>query len=69
MLIKSKKIRGNDKPYTSQKIRKEIVIRSRLKNKGIKTKLPENLRLYKTQRNKVFALISRAGNNGRSAVK
>ena len=55
--IKSKKIRGNDKPYMSQKIRKEIMIRSRLKNKAIKTKLPENYRLYKIQRNKVLALI------------
>ena len=54
--IKQRVIRGNDKPFVSNKMRKEIMLRSRLKGIANKSKLPEDYSRYKVQRNKVVAL-------------
>ena len=53
---KTKKIRGNNKPYVSNEMRKEIMLRSRLKRKANKSQLPEDILQYKSQRNRVVTL-------------
>ena len=54
--IKQRVIKCNDKPFVSNKMRKEIMLRSRLKGIANKSKLPEDYSRYKVQRNKVVAL-------------
>ena len=54
--IKQAKVRGNTKPHINKTIRKEIMKRSRLKNKANKSQKEEDKRLYKIQRNKVTKL-------------
>ena len=54
--IKVKKIRGNDKPFVSNEMRKEIMMRSHLKNIANKSQLPDDYARYKAQRNKVVTL-------------
>ena len=57
--VKQKLIRGNDKPFVSNEMRKEIMLRSRLKGIANRSKLPEDFLRYKKQRNKVVALNKR----------
>ena len=54
--IKQSKLRGNTKPHINKTLRKEIMKRSRLKNKANKSGKEEDKRLYKIQRNKVSIL-------------
>ena len=49
--IKIKKLRGNTKRHINKILRKEIMKRSRLKNKVNKTVSVEDLKLHKIQRN------------------
>ena len=46
-------VRGNNKPFISKKLKKEIRKRSRLKNKANKTSLQFDIENYKKQRNYV----------------
>ena len=54
--IKQAKLRGNTKPHINKTLRKEIMKRSRLKNKANKSGKEEDKRLYNIQRNKVSKL-------------
>ena len=54
--LKTKIIRGNNKPHMSKQLGKEIMKRSRLKNLANQTKNPEDIRAYKKQRNLVVTL-------------
>ena len=54
--IKQTKVRGNMKPHINKALRKEIMKRSRLKNKANKSGKEDDKRLYKIQRNKVTKL-------------
>ena len=54
--IKQTKVRGNTKPHINKALRKEIMNRSRLKNKANKSGKEDDKRLYKIQRNKVTKL-------------
>ena len=54
--IKQTKVRGNTKPHINKALRKEIMKRSRLKNKANKSGKEDDKRLYKVQRNKVTKL-------------
>ena len=47
--IKQSKLRGNTKPHINKTLRKEIMKRSRLKNKANKSSKEENKRLYNIQ--------------------
>ena len=55
--LKEKVIRGNDKPFISKKVRQEIFVRSKLKNKYNKTHCETDWIRLKKQRNYVCALI------------
>ena len=54
--VKVTKIRGNTKPHINKVLRKEIMKRSRLKNKANKSKNVDDFKKYKTQRNLVTNL-------------
>ena len=54
--LKKKFIRGNQAPFMTRNLRKEIYTRSRLRNKFCKNPTKENEKLYKKQRNKCVAL-------------
>ena len=54
--LKEKSIRGNNKPHVTKTLRKAIMLRSRLKNKANKSKLPDDILLFKKQRNLVVSL-------------
>ena len=54
--IKSKIIRGNEKPHLTKEIRKEMMIRTKLKNKYKKTRDPKDYDAYKIKRNYVKKL-------------
>jgi hypothetical protein len=60
---KSKLVRANDKSYITKNLRKEFMTRTRLKNKAWETKLPEDFRKYKDQRNKCVKLNIQAKKN------
>ena len=49
--IKTKVIRGNNKPFVNNELRKAIATRSRLKNKATKTGSDDDFLRYKKQRN------------------
>ena len=54
--LKKKFIRGNQAPFMTRNLRKEIYPRSRFRNKFCKSRTKENEKLYKKQRNKYVAL-------------
>lgn len=51
--LKVKQIRGNSKPHVDRNLRKEIMIRSQLRNKANKTGKTSDFLKYKKQRNKI----------------
>ena len=57
--LKTQIIRGNNKPFITKDVRKEIWKRSRLKNKANKSGLPSDYAKFKKQRNFVTSLIKR----------
>ena len=61
--VKKKTIRGNDKPFITKEIRKEIWKRSRLKNKANKFGLTSDYNKFKRQRNFVTLLVKRQKRN------
>ena len=56
-------VRGNNRPHLTSLIRKEIMTRSRLKNKANKSGKEEDLKAYKKQRNLVLKLNRKAKKN------
>ena len=58
--FKSVIVRGNNKPHTMEQLRKEIMIRTRLKNKANRTKAEGDQKKYRKQRNLVVKLNKRA---------
>ena len=61
--FKKRIVRGNNKPHLTSLIRKEIMTRSRLKNKANKSGKEEDLKAYKKQRNLVLKLNRKAKKN------
>ena len=57
--LKENIIRGNDKPFITKEIRKEIWKRSHFKNKANKTGQPSDYNKFKRQRNYVTSLVRR----------
>ena len=57
---KTKIFRGNQKPHFNKNLRKQVMIRSRLKNKANKSKNPLDIAKFKRQRNLVTALNKQA---------
>ena len=55
--IKKKYARGNQMPFMTKELSKEIMLRSRLRNKFLIDKTDENHFLYTQQRNKCVALL------------
>ena len=54
--LKKKVLRGNQAPFMTKELSKEIMVRSRLRNKFNKHKTTENWKAYKAQRNKCVAV-------------
>ena len=61
--FKKRTVRGNNKLHLTSLIKKEIMTRSRLKNKANKSWKEENLKAYKKQRNLVLKLNRKAKKN------
>ena len=61
--IKHKYIRANNSSYMTKSLRKEIMLRSRLRNKFLKTKTEESKQLYNKQRNLCVTLLRKAKRN------
>ena len=61
--IKRKYARGNQMPFTTKELSKEIMARSRLRNKYLTDKTVENRLLYTQQRNKCVALLRNTKKN------
>ena len=57
---KTKILRGNQKPHFTKNLRKQILIRSRLKNKATKSKNPIDIVKFKRQRNLMSNLNKQA---------
>ena len=57
--LKSAIIRGRNKPHTRKQSRKEIMIRTKLKNKASRTKAEKDHKQCRKQRNLVFKLNKR----------
>ena len=55
--IKKKYARGNQMPFMTKNLSKEIMTRSRLRNKYLKHKMEENRLPYTQQRNKCVSLL------------
>ena len=58
-LIKKKYARGNQMSFMTKELSKEIMLRSRLRNKFLIDKTDENRFLYTQQRNKCVALLKK----------
>ena len=54
--LKKKVLRDNQAPFMTKELSKEIMVRSRLRNKFNKHKTTENWKAYKAQRNKCVAV-------------
>ena len=61
--IKYKYIRVNSSSYMTKSLRKEIMLRSRLRNKFLKAKTEESKQLYNKQRNLCVTLLCKAKRN------
>ena len=60
---KYKYIRANNSSYMTKSLRKEIMLRSRLRNKFLKTKTEESKQLYNKQRNLCVTLLRKTKRN------
>ena len=58
--LKKKTLRGNQAPFLTKELRKEIYTRSKLKNKYNRNPTEENKAIYKKQRNKCVYLRRKA---------
>ena len=61
--IKKKYARGNQMPFMTKNLSKEIMTRSRLRNEYLKHKTEENRFLYTQQRNKCVSLLRKTKTN------
>ena len=61
--MKKKYARGNQMPFMSKDLSKEIMIRSKLRNKYLNDKSEENRLLYTQQRNKCVSLLRKTKTN------
>ena len=61
--LKKKYARGNQMPFVTKNLSKEIMTRSRLRNKYLKHKTEENRLLYTQQRNKCVFLLRKTKMN------
>ena len=61
--IKKNYARGNQMPFMTKNLSKEMMTRSKLKNKYLKHKTKENCLLYTQQRNKCVSLLRKAKMN------
>ena len=61
--MKKKYARGNQMPFMTKDLSKEIMIRSRLRNKYLNNKSEENRLLYTQQRNKCVSLLRKTKTN------
>ena len=61
--MKYKYIRANNSSYMTKSLRKEIILRSGLCNKFLKTKTEEPKQLYNKQRNLWVTLLRKAKRN------
>ena len=61
--MKKKVIRGNNAPFMTKRLSKEIMYRSKLKNKLNKSPTEENRNLYKKQRNDCASLLKKEKKN------
>ena len=57
--IKTKYARGNQMPFMTKNLSKEMMTRSRLRNKYLKDKTEENRLLYTQQGNKCVSLLKK----------
>ena len=57
--LKTKTVRGNHAPFITKEFRKEVMIRSKLKNRYYKNRTEENKRLYNRQKNYCVSLLKR----------
>ena len=57
--LKKKMLKGNQAPFLTKELRKEIYTRSKLKNKYRSNLIEENKAIYKKQRNKYVASLRR----------
>ena len=67
--IKLKYLRANDSPFMNKELRKQVMLRSRLKNKCNKEKTESSRVAYKAQRNKCTSLLRKAKINFYSNLK
>ena len=58
--IRKKYIRANDNPFITKELRKEHMLRSRLRNKYYKYNTDASALAYKKQRNKCVSLLKKA---------
>ena len=58
--IKKRYVRGNESPFMSKPLKKEIMKRSRLKNKFLKDQNHENKLAYNKQRNICITMLRKA---------
>ena len=61
--IKKRYARANQAPYTNKKLSKEIMKRSRLRNKFLNTRSDLDRKAYNKQRNYVVSLLRKEKNN------
>ena len=54
---KQKKVRYNNNPFMTKQLRKEIMVRSKLRNEFNKSRTSENWKKYKQQRNKCLSIL------------
>ena len=57
--IKNKFVRANQMPFITKELSREIMKRSRLKNKFLRRKTEETRKLYLKQRNKCVFLLKK----------
>ena len=61
--LKKKIVRANQSPFMNKKLRKEIMKRSRLRNKFLNTNSDIDRKTYNRQRNYVVSLLRNEKNN------
>ena len=57
--LKKENVKGNQAPFLTKELRKEIYTRSKLKNKYRSNLIEENKAIYKKQRNKYVSSLRR----------
>ena len=61
--VKKRSVRGNESPFMSKSLKKEIMKRSRLRNNFLKNPIQENKVLYNKQRNLCTSLLKKQKRN------